>query len=434
MQSNRDLKIEIPITPTTKSQNTLSPPAIAHNLSQSTSSTSAKDEKTEHTSSAIKIFTALKSKKISLTASANQAFLAQKVSRELSNPDSTRNEKLWVAKWSASTSSAYCEVVVQEFIRFLAPELHQPKARLHENTEKTKIGTATEYMDNYEPLWEIEHPPTPKEASAITPPPELGLATFLAYFFNETDLKPDHVGKQGTKIDSDYGLSSLLKKSFIKNAAITEANIQALPYTVNYNANQWLDQIIGGNRKKLDDKLIFAGLSETRELRNSVNKGILRLLTLSDGLITEFVDAYVPDQDMSKIIANFIQQQKASLLAVIPKNMSFVAYIATEQAKKDLNVYAHAACEFTTTNKRPIITPPGAFHKYVKHHHIITQQLMKPTSPLAVAYQSSSTSSDDKFFAAETKMKKSQVTTSSAASTDKVHRMKGPGMSKNKDN
>jgi hypothetical protein len=31
-------------------------------------------------------------------------------------------------------------------------------------------------------------------------------------------------------------------------------------------------------------------------------------------------------------------------------------------------------------------------------------------------------------------MKKSQVTTSSAASTDKVHRMKGPGMSKNKDN
>jgi hypothetical protein len=329
------------------------------------------------------------------SASKNQAYLANKTPKNLLDDNSNRNIKLWVAKSSPSDLVAYCEVVVQEFYRLLAPELFQPKARLAHNKKSgdSKLGTATEYMEQLEPLWESETPLSSKAAKKIQAPAELGLSTFLSYFFNETDLKPDHIGKKGTRIDSDYALSALIHHAFKTKSAITDENIQTLPYPANYNANQWLDQIIGGERRKTNAGLLFFGLSAQMPFRNSVNKGILRLLTLPDTLITEFIAVYVPDLSICRLIRDFILNRKNELLIAIQLNTSFKTYIGADQAKNELSDYIRYACDFQTVNKRELISydQRDEFYNTMKTRHQMLKQTLKSGPSIAASYQSSPT-------------------------------------------
>jgi hypothetical protein len=335
------------------------------------------------------------------SASKNQAYLANKSPKDLQSEDSERNTKRWVAKSSPNALTAYCEVVVQEFYRLLAPELLQPKARLASNKNNGgKLGTATEYIETFEPLWENGTFLSPKAAKKIQAPREFGLTTFLSYFFNETDLKPDHVDKTGRRIDSDYGLSALIHYAFAAKSGITDENIQSLPYPISYNANQWLDQIVGGERHKTDSSLIFFGLSTNLQFKNSVNKGILRLLTLPKELIINFVAAYVPDVAICKIITNFILQRNAELFSAVQPNGSFKSYIATDQAKNELSDYIRYACNFQTTNKRNLVPEDqqGTLYESMKMRHQILRQAPTPkagpsSSPVSKFSSSSSASS-----------------------------------------
>jgi hypothetical protein len=354
---------------------------------------SSSDE--EYKQSPIKEFIPAKGKtKNVASASKNQAYLANKTRKELQHASGDRNKKLWVAKLSPSDLIAYCEVVVQEFYRFLAPELFQPKARLARNKKSggSKLGTATEYMEQFEPLWESEKPLSPKDTKKIQAPAEFGLSTFLSYFFNETDLKPDHLGKKGTRIDSDYALSALTHHAFTAKSAITDENIQTLPYPANYNANQWLDQTIDGERRKTDASLLFFGLSANSQFRGSVNKGMLRLLTLPNALITNFVSVYVPDVAICKSITDFILQRKNELLIAIQQNGNFKNYIATEQAKNELSEYIRYACDFQTTNKHNLIPEDqrDVIYNTMKTQHQILRQSPKSGPLNATSYLSSS--------------------------------------------
>jgi hypothetical protein len=405
-----------------------SPSSMTYASSLSSSDEECKEEECKQ--SPIKDFIPAKggTKNIA-SASKNQAYLAYKSPKELNDDTSNRNTKLWVAKSSPSDLVAYCEVVVQEFYRLLAPELYQPKARLahHKKSGSNKLGTATEYIEQFEPLWESETPLSPKTAKKIQAPAELGLSTFLSYFFNETDLKPDHISKKGTRIDSDYALSPLIHHAFTKSA-ISDENIQTLPYPANYNANQWLDQIIGGERRKTDSNLLFFGLSADVSFRNSVNKGILRLLTLPEKLITDFIAVYVPDLSIRKLITHFILNRKNELFIAIQSNASFKNYIATVQAKNELSDYIRSACNFKTTQKCELISYDQRDEIYdtMKTQHHMLKQSSKSGSSSPANYQSSPTATNNpnKLFDHGSKQKSNakSPTKETGASTHKMHK------------
>jgi hypothetical protein len=111
------------------------------------------DEKSQRslvTPSSLKIVERIRSGHSEIKASMNKAFEVKKIPKsETEEKTATRRKKTWVAKPSANSLMACCEVVGQEGIRLLSP-FHQHKTRFWLNEDK--LGVISEKINEFTPL------------------------------------------------------------------------------------------------------------------------------------------------------------------------------------------------------------------------------------------------------------------------------------------
>lgn len=156
---------------------------------------------------------------------------------------------------------AILETVAQEFLRLLFP--YQPKTRWIQTISKQ--GPKNHYviskeMPKFDPFFfekqDYDHD------IFLGKVKNFGGILIAALVMDEIDLKPGNIGiDQGRVVKVDGGLSLAIinpdcEANDERSAAITEADIAALPNLKNFHADQWLDFICAGYTQAMLEKIL----------------------------------------------------------------------------------------------------------------------------------------------------------------------------------
>ncbi|WP_342220531.1 hypothetical protein [Rickettsiella endosymbiont of Miltochrista miniata] len=272
-------------------------------------------------------------------------------------------KSIWYIKYLGSNrNEAIIETLAQEFYRLIYPQ--QPKTR--RAISKTKTGMLEYHVlskkisDFNEQFFLF-----PKNHQLVLDRGITGLPTVqaLALCTNEVDLKAGNVGVDayGHVIKIDGGLSFIkLNPRFKylhegKNLDITQADLEALPNLVNYEACNWLQQIQWSLKKKraikkepteLDKKI-----NQSPDFKNELYQTILRIISLPDELIQFFTQSYIANGDDVKRFSGFIIARKLQLALAAEQIPAFNKYRQSNRAREEIVNFLKYLRNFKTMRK-----------------------------------------------------------------------------------
>lgn len=272
-------------------------------------------------------------------------------------------KSLWYTKnLGKNRNEAILETLAQEFYRLILPQ--QPKTR--RTISETKTGMFEYHVLSKKILYfDEQFFLFPKNNKWVLDSRITGLAAtqVLALLLNEVDFKAGNVGvdKYGHVIKIDGGLSFIkLNPRFKnlhegKNLDITQADLEALPNLVNYEACNWLNQVqwnldkkraIKTEPAKLDKKI-----NKSPQFKNELYQTILRIISLPDELIEFFTQSYIANGDDVKRLSEFIIARKLQLALAAEQMPAFNKYRKSNQAHEEIIDFLKYLRTFKTMSK-----------------------------------------------------------------------------------
>lgn len=201
-------------------------------------------------------------------------------------------------KWHEEQDSRV-ECLAQEFFRLIIP--HQPEVRLLTDTS-TKPPAFYILSEEVKGFHDLPHGESAHFADGRYT--GLGQATTLAMFLEEVDLKNGNIGldEHGRviKIDGDWCFAGLrLGSQRVPQIEykLTEKAIASLPFSEDFYAFNWMDQIMGDVLiASPKNPIVERGLAKTKSFIDERNQAVLKLCLLPDEYIDRFVLAFLPDK------------------------------------------------------------------------------------------------------------------------------------------
>lgn len=272
-------------------------------------------------------------------------------------------KSFWYAKsLGKKRDEAILETLAQEFYRLILPQ--QPKTR--RAISKTKTGEYEYHIISKQiPYFDEKFFLFPNKTKLILDNSPKGLAAtqVLALLLNEVDFKAGNVGvdEAGKVIKIDGGLSFIkLNPRFKylyegKNLDITQADLEALPNLVNYEACNWLHHI----QWNLDEKralkteptILDKKINQSPDFKNEVYQTILRIIALPDELIQFFTQSYIANPEDVTKFSNFIIARKQQLSLAAEQMPAFNEYRHSNQAREKMLDFLNYLKTFKTMRK-----------------------------------------------------------------------------------
>ncbi|MGC1854227.1 MAG: hypothetical protein WA659_02485 [Candidatus Aquirickettsiella sp.] len=285
----------------------------------------------------------------------HSVFLAEKNKNEY-------KKSFWYAKFlGKNRSEAILETLAQEFYRLLL--FQQPKTRRAISNTKNEVEyhVLSKEISKFNEQFFL----FPENSKLILDSSITGLAAtqILALWLNEVDFKAGNVGinEDGQVIKIDGGLSFIkLNPKFKdlyegKNLNITQADLEALPNLVNYEACNWLWQIqwdldkrcaIKKEPTELDKKI-----NQSSYFKNELYQTILRIISLPNELLQFFTQAYITNHNDVTKFSNFIIDRKQQLALAAKQIPAFNEYCQSDQARKEILDFLNYLKTFKTMGK-----------------------------------------------------------------------------------
>lgn len=289
----------------------------------------------------------------------HDVFLAKKTKKEY-----RERESLWYIKYlGRNRNEAVLETLAQEFYRLIL--LQQPKTRRTISKTKTEIlvyHVLSKKISDFDEQFFLH----PESNELILSNKITGLAAtqVLALLLNEVDFKAGNVGidphnKKVIKIDGGFSfitLNSRFKNLYEgKNLDITQADLEALPNLVNYEACNWLHQIQWDLDKKCAIKIapteLDKKINQNPNFKNEVYRTILRIISLPNLLIQFFTQSYITNSDDITRFSNFIIARKLQLSLAAIQIPAFNEYRQSNQAQEEMLDFVNYLKTFKTMHK-----------------------------------------------------------------------------------
>ncbi len=273
-----------------------------------------------------------------------------------------KNQTNWHLKYiEEDLTPALTEMIAQEFFRLIFP--YHPKTRIATGEDTKKYYVLSKEIPNFNANFFLE----PENKKRIIEGKISGLAAaqILALLVNEIDFKPCNIGIAGKKlikIDSDLcfasannNLNPLLEE---KNTPITQADIEALPALVHYEASNWLN--LSDSIEKRGVKIFSAqeiqAINQLPNFKRELYQTILRIILLPDELIHFFAQSYIPDElsdenqnfilDKLTVLGNTLIARKKQLAQAANQIPAFNVYRFSNEAHEEILIYSQQLKKF----------------------------------------------------------------------------------------
>ena len=211
------------------------------------------------------------------------------------------SSKIWIVKKMVDLDFGYSkeeiepahvEILSQEFFRLIIPQQIETRLLWDRDTEIYYI--CSEEIAGFRQL------PDNEPANFINGTyPGLGRIVLIAAFLQEADLKNGNIGLnqlgEVTKIDGDSCFLQIQNPSYPKEFfGLSAETINRLPYPKDFFVFNWLDMVRGGTHYP-ESTLINDDLADSIAFRAEINEAMLKICSLPDALIHQFVHAYSPN-------------------------------------------------------------------------------------------------------------------------------------------
>lgn len=271
---------------------------------------------------------------------------------------------IWYDKEMENPETARLEILAQEFFRLIIPT--QPETRIAKNPNTKTFHILSEEVPGYRPL-----PVYQKSEFTKGTYFGLGQVTFLAAYLQEIDLKNNNIclniKNQVIKIDGDWCFAGIKADSYSHEPKALSAELLSnLPYLHGVYAHNWLD-IIQEEISCDPSNIIDPSLSNAPHFRNEVNQAVLKTLLVSNNYIKRFVDTFITIGSSADRFITFLQERRKELKAIAEKDVSFQAYLLSQNAKNDIRDQLLHMKRFVVHGKQPII--PATEHAKLENDY-----------------------------------------------------------------
>lgn len=266
---------------------------------------------------------------------------------------------IWYSKKMGSYTNAVMELIAQEFFRLLIPS--HPKTRLVLNGEEEDPRhpsyITSKQVPGFKGMHEVPIHIIQQKLNDGTLK-FFGDTTIAALWLNEGDYKFGNLGVDkdfnATKIDGNNCFILLQEKGEDCNFDLSKLDLNQLPYVPDNLADNWLDIVRNGELKHKGS--IIPEMYSSPFLGAELNRGLLKIITMSDALIRQFVQAYLGENSrLEGQLVDLLIQRRDALEKCALRNGHFRHYLKTQQATEDLRGHVQAVYDFQTTNKRPLL-------------------------------------------------------------------------------
>ncbi len=285
-------------------------------------------------------------------------------------------KSIWYAKHLGKNRiEAILETLTQELYRLILPQ--QPKTRRAISKTTTEMPEylvlSKELVDFNENFFLFPENNKSVLNNNIT---GLAAAQVLALWLNEVDFKAGNVGidKRTNKVIKIDGGLSLIKLNpkfkYLykgKNLDITQADLDALPNLVNYDACNWLRQIqwslAKGQAIKMEPTELDKHINQSPNFKKELYRTILQIISLPDKLIQFFTQSYIAKLDDVSTFSKFIIARKQQLKLAAKQIPAFNEYLQSDQAREEMLSFLNYLRTFKTMRKSFLLSDYNAQYK-----------------------------------------------------------------------